>query len=179
MCTFAGRGNGLNLNPVESALLKSRLDQIQLLIKEEFGDSLSTADNTFIFPGAGGVDDLVLELESVTPNSKVIDWKLHRGNILTAAFDGEAVGESIAQLVGGDRTKVHYIGISVGAFCANAAATMTFQNFPSTNVRLTNFTRSILFEKPFRAKLRSRTIRKICDRGRSNPQYRRSSPNYQ
>jgi hypothetical protein len=149
---------GLNLSPVESALLKSRLDQIQVSVKQEYTSLLSenknSSDNnkkeeeeldTFIFPGAGGVDDLVLELQSVTPNSKIIDWSAHRGSIATAAYDGEAVGEAIADLLVDSTNRnrgssLHFIGISVGAFCANAAATITYQRDSSSknvNVRLT------------------------------------------
>lgn len=128
------QSNGLmNLSPMESAALKSRLDQIQASVKQEYKSLLSLLEeqdlDTFIFPGSGGVDELVLELQSVTPNSKIIDWKEHRGSILTAAYDGEAVGEAIAELVekAGTTRCVHYIGISVGAFCANAAATTTYK----------------------------------------------------
>jgi hypothetical protein len=144
---------GLNLSPVESALLKCRLDQIQVSVKQEYTSLLSENYNsnenhkeeeeldTFIFPGAGGVDDLILELQSVTPNSKIIDWSAHRGSIATAAYEGEAVGEAIADLLM-ESTKrkkgssLHFIGISVGAFCANAAATITYQRDSSKNVNV-------------------------------------------
>jgi hypothetical protein len=128
----------LNLSPLESALLKSRLDQVKASIKQEYHTLSQEKElDTFIFPGAGGVDELVLELQSVTPNSKIIDWKKHRGSILTSAFEGEAVGEAVSNLVGSNRRSVHYIGISVGAFCANAAATTTYMEDSSKTVRLT------------------------------------------
>jgi hypothetical protein len=136
------QSNGLmNLSPVESAALKSRLDQIQASVKQEYKTLLSLPEeqdlDTFIFPGSGGVDELVLELQHVTPNSKIVDWKEHRGSILTAAYDAEAVGEAIAEIVekAGRTKSVHYIGISVGAFCANAAATTTYRARDDVSIR--------------------------------------------
>ena len=129
----------LNLSPLESVALKSRLEEIKSGIKEKYSDLRSAKElDTFIFPGAGGIDELVLELQQVTSKSKIIDWKDNRGSILTAAYDGEAVGEALAELVGADRN-VHFIGISVGAFCANAAATTTYNTNKDsrTSVRLT------------------------------------------
>jgi hypothetical protein len=144
----------LNLSPFESVLLKTRLEEIKNAMKKKYGATLVGGQkkqdqppiDTFIFPGAGGVDELVLELQQKTPNSKIIDWIEHRGSIATAAFDGEAVGVAIAELFGSwiqqqpqPPRKVHYIGISVGAFCANAGATTTFQSHSEqiVNVRLT------------------------------------------
>jgi hypothetical protein len=147
----------LNLSPFESVLLKTRLEEIKNAMKKEYGATLVGGQkkedqppiDTFIFPGAGGVDELVLELQQKTPNSKIIDWIEHRGSIATAAFDGEAVGVAIAELFGSWIQQqpqqpqlprnVHYIGISVGAFCANAGATTTFQSHSEqiVNVRLT------------------------------------------
>jgi hypothetical protein len=157
-----------NLSPIESVLLKTRLDQISFSIKERFRDvilssTMTTATtintshanyDTFIFPGSGGVDELILELNeklSSTSRSVIIDWKEYRGSIATAAYDGEAVGVAIADLLSevtttrttmkGDNyndnnnddtssssqpTQWHFIGISVGGFCANAAAASTY-----------------------------------------------------
>ena len=140
----------MNLSPLESMTLKSRLENIQGEIHSNVNDSITKAGSgeepTFIFPGAGGVDELVLELQSTIPNSNIIDWKDFRGSVLTAAYDGEAVGEAIAKLVlegTSSASSIHFIGISVGAFCANAAATTTYHKETSssssaiTNVRLT------------------------------------------
>lgn len=147
LCTFAlvffvlllAPCHSLNLSPLESALLKSRLVRIRNAVAQEYHSVAQENElDTYIFPGAGGVDELVFELQEVTPNSKIIDWTNHRGSIFTAAFDGEAVGEAISNLLP-NRKFVHFIGISVGAFAANAAATTTYLNGSSdcSDVRLT------------------------------------------
>ncbi len=128
---------GMNsLSPVENVLLGSRLEEIKSGIEKEYCSSCSNTEiRTFIFPGAGGVDELVLELQESKPNSVVVDWKDYRGSILTASFDSEAVGEAIAEMVlrsmqtnikasDGVPNGIQFIGISVGAFAANAAATV-------------------------------------------------------
>ncbi|VEU43933.1 unnamed protein product [Pseudo-nitzschia multistriata] len=151
-----------NLSSVEDFLLRSRLEGIKKGIKKDYAnspgvkllsgevDEKSTMP-TFIFPGAGGLDELVLELQATIPNSEVIDWKEYRGTLLTAGYDSEAVGEAIAELVleqiGGDGEEINnggyeneelespsissdscsgvrFVGISVGGFAANAAATI-------------------------------------------------------
>lgn len=61
------------------------------------------------------------------PNVKTLDWQEFRGSILTAAYDGEAFGEAIASILWddgkNDLSSVHCIGVSVGAFAANACLT--------------------------------------------------------
>lgn len=48
--------------------------------------------DTFIFPGAGGVDALIQALqEMLGESSMIVDWQEHRGSIVTAAYDSEAV----------------------------------------------------------------------------------------
>ncbi len=143
---LAMKGMG-NLSPVENLLLGSRLEEIKTGIEKEYSTRSNAETKTFIFPGAGGVDELVDELQASKPNSVVIDWKDYRGSILTASFDSEAVGEAIAEIVLGSigsgddkKTSIQFIGISVGAFAANAAATvvhrhLTKNNFPQ-NVHL-------------------------------------------
>ncbi|OEU22533.1 hypothetical protein FRACYDRAFT_232691 [Fragilariopsis cylindrus CCMP1102] len=59
--------NNNNLSPIENLFLHSRLEKIK--------------------NGAGGVDDLILELHDTIPNSIIVDWKEYRGNILTASYD--------------------------------------------------------------------------------------------
>ena len=140
----------LSLSPVEKLLFQSRLSNIQSSIEQKFpsllvsSSSCSSLDekkeninNTniiLIFPGAGGIDDLVIELLESINNHKnsdtlasIVDWKEYRGSILSAGYDSEKVGESIAdciisKLPEGVET-VHSIGISVGSFAANAFAT--------------------------------------------------------
>jgi hypothetical protein len=133
-----------NLSPIEMLFLDSRRERIKASIQKDYSGFESTQTRTFIFPGAGGVDELVLELQASDPNSKVVDWKEHRGSILTASFDSEAVGEAVAELILDNMDKkvnnenedkngsqeaslplsIRFIGISVGAFAANAAATV-------------------------------------------------------
>ena len=135
------------LSPIESAFLRSRLDGVSAVIRDKYKElpfAFETGSiDTLIFPGAGGVDPLVEELCSSMPSSKIIDWSEHRGTIFTAAYDGEAVGGAIANLLlENEKTighgKIHCIGISVGAFCANAAATAVYQRLGKTVcVRLT------------------------------------------
>jgi hypothetical protein len=125
-----------NLSPLEDLCLRSRLEGIKTGIQKDYSKIDTRSQQTFIFPGAGGVDDLVLELQASNPNSKIIDWKEYRGSILTASFDSEAVGEAVAELVlntiesneipssSPSLSSIRFIGISVGAFAANAAATL-------------------------------------------------------
>jgi len=126
-----------NLSPIESVFFRTRLEGIEAAIQTKYKSPLDSSrknDNnecpkTFIFPGAGGVDALVEELCSVTPNSLIVDWSDYRGSLITAAYDGEAVGQGIASLLLSESNKedLHFIGISVGAFAANAAATVLYQ----------------------------------------------------
>jgi len=156
-----------NLSPLEEFWLRSRLERIKSGIQNDFSSHIlsnlvtleakttNARTPTFIFPGAGGVDELVLELKESNPNSKIIDWKEYRGSILTASFDSEAVGEAIAELVldkivnkfNDEEAKknefrrnlptsssgIRFIGISVGAFAANAAATIIYRNLTGNN----------------------------------------------
>ncbi|MGK3738507.1 MAG: hypothetical protein ACI90V_005354 [Bacillariaceae sp.] len=161
-----------SLSPMESILLHSRLEKIKNGIQNDYSsivtkaneisrtiDAEATAEEisttmtttTYIFPGAGGVDDLILELHATIPNSIIIDWKEYRGNILTASYDSEVVGQAIAELIisknNNNKSKsnsnsnsnsnestscssdihYHFIGISVGGFAANAAATEVYR----------------------------------------------------
>ena len=156
----ATSANGMNnRSRLENFFLRSRPERIKTSIQKEYSSQVASVmaesdaettnagTPTFIFPGAGGVDELVLELQSCTPNSRIIDWKDQRGSVLTAGFDSEAVGEAVAELVldnidsrskdaddsknGSQQTSalsgIRFIGISVGAFAANAAATVVHQ----------------------------------------------------
>ncbi len=134
-----------HLNIIERAFLTSRLMSIKSAVERKYQHLANTEKDrytTFIFPGAGGVDALVEELcFKMKDSTIIIDWSEHRGSILTAAYDGEAVGEAIANLLlrrNPHETEIHFIGISVGAFCANAAATVAYRTLSgSTSVRLT------------------------------------------
>jgi hypothetical protein len=90
-------------------------------------------DLVVIFPGAGGVDQNILDLEQsikradklqrIKRRTIVYDWRRWRGNLLRASFDSENVGEGVAnQLLKEhpDLKSVQAIGVSVGAFAANS-----------------------------------------------------------
>jgi hypothetical protein len=135
----------MNVSPVERIVLESRLEGIKSAIQQKYNkqELLSVIPpqqgeeqsiETFIFPGAGGVDELIVALDdSIEENSVVVDWAEYRGSILTSAYESEAVGEAIAEGILTTRELkpqdcLHFIGVSVGAFAANAAATIITQN---------------------------------------------------
>ena len=144
-CSFS------SLSQVEQILLNKRLGDIQLKTREKFGLSLNgrekKSDLVLIFPGAGGPDQFTDELETTLTNYlnkktsdsaplmnlfsrpskgtvvKTLDWQEFRGSLLTAAYDGEAFGEEVGEIIWNDSMEcksIHCIGISVGAFAANA-----------------------------------------------------------
>jgi len=140
-----------SLSQIERLLLNKRLGDIQLKTRETFGNSFNLLEKSsnliLIFPGAGGPDQFTDELET-TLNSylnektsvstslmnlfsktakettvKTLDWQEFRGSLLTAAYDGEAFGEEVGEILWGESMEynsIHCIGISVGAFAANA-----------------------------------------------------------
>jgi len=148
--------DALNLSPIESLFLRSRLQTIGSAVSNKFrtevgpsllgvrdgADACKELDVTIIFPGAGGRDMLSDELEDALrrgchsagiENAAVatFDWKEHRGTVLTAAYDSETVGETVAKELWDKQSNskgvairsVHCVGISVGAFAANGMAT--------------------------------------------------------
>jgi hypothetical protein len=144
----------MNLSPIERFFLEPRLNAIKASVRRRYYETLSqllvqlpsSCMNTgslitslpektissFIFPGAGGIDALIEALqETLGETSVIVDWQEHRGTILTSAYDGEAVGQAIAELfLEKGQTlgeEVHLIGVSVGGFPANAAATLLYQ----------------------------------------------------
>jgi len=82
----------------------------------------------------------------------VYDWSNVRGNLFTAAYDGQAVGDALSQcfhkyyrtsLKTEDHStnflfrSLHIIGISVGAFAANQFLESCYQTNLSSNYRIT------------------------------------------
>uniref|UniRef100_A0A7S4QXI5 DUF676 domain-containing protein n=1 Tax=Ditylum brightwellii TaxID=49249 RepID=A0A7S4QXI5_9STRA len=152
---------GLSLNPFESFLFASRIERTQNESKVKFssdilplspapGSKSAPLDVALIFPGAGGPDALTDELErnlrsvasgdsDVSSIVKTFDWSENRGSVLTAAFDGEAVGEAVAKSIleslkdGGELRSIHSIGVSVGAFAANEMARTIYQRTRSSS----------------------------------------------
>lgn len=145
--------SSMDLSPAAKFFLSGRLAKI----RTEVGRSLSTSSRTaaggggrftIIFPGAGGPDVLTKELRSAVlaqdPDGgpvEEIDWTRHRGSPITAGFDSGAVGEGCADwlLSGGvGPDAVHGIGISVGAFAADAFVRRCAEELPAgTHVHLT------------------------------------------
>jgi len=154
---------GLTLSPLEKLMFGSRVEAIKKETKELFSSvnpnlkSTMLQDMVLIFPGAGGADDLTSELESKIKNCdeiaqlknaprfiQVWDWKQFRGSVMSAAFDGEAVGEAVAEAIfcndflKGQIRSIHSIGISVGGFAGHAFAKQCkILSGSQTHVRLT------------------------------------------
>ena len=142
------------LSPIERFALDNRLIKIKLNTKERFNtvNEERASDLVLIFPGAGGPDQFTEELETTLTSYlnvgtstafsnpfaaapvkstvvKTLDWQEFRGTLLTAAYDGEAFGESIADILWNQchqdqftYSSIHCVGICVGAFAANACA---------------------------------------------------------
>lgn len=144
----------MSLSPIESMLFKSRLSSIRQDIRSKLTNApkMPTSkgiDAVFIFPGAGGADSLTEELEERIKQCdaeagikgrwiSTIDWKEHRGSVVTAAFDGEAVGKAVADSISTLQPRsVHCIGISVGAFCAHSMAETLSKLQEKPHIRLT------------------------------------------
>lgn len=152
--------NCLLLSPIEKFALGNRLDLIQEKVKRDVrpllveNDGLQNCpvDVVMIFPGAGGPDQFTSELRenilkarrSLSKNGncvKVFDWGEYRGTVATAAFDAEAVGQSVAEtlLFDGSISKIrsiHGIGISVGGFAGNQFVKRCKELNPNVYVRL-------------------------------------------
>lgn len=99
-------------------------------------------DVTIVFHGAGGqdgyTDELMTRLKDrqkdvggdaksrpTSRHSYIVDWSAHSTNLFQASYNGEKIGRDLARRLlrqqPGIKT-IHLIGISVGAFAANAAA---------------------------------------------------------
>ena len=92
---------------------------------------------TLIFHGAGGQDENTEELltklrkknKEIKSYETVLDWSEGSRNILQASFNGERFGRLVAEqlfmMCGSSRSlkSIHFIGISVGSFAADAGVT--------------------------------------------------------
>lgn len=101
--------------------------------RDQFSDELEETLQSYLNEEKESTMDLPFGLsfgsKANVESTKVttIDWQEFRGSILSAAFDSEAVGEAIGGLIQDDYTRYSYIqviGISVGAFAANACASL-------------------------------------------------------
>ena len=105
---------------------------------------------TIVFHGAGGkdvyTDELMNRLDDVDKKSKspqeqssynhIVDWSKYSTNILQASYNGQQIGELAAKEIleqvtssNNNLTTIHFIGISVGAFAADAAVKEVKKNF--------------------------------------------------
>lgn len=113
-----------------------------------------------IFPGAGGVDENILRLKDkiiasdlekgVTRFVSIYDWSKWRNDFIRIAFDSQATGRKVCKALVEDEKStgtpikhLHSVGISVGAFAADACVKSFKENSPSssspnpTSLRLT------------------------------------------
>ena len=101
-------------------------------VPQSWGD---IEDVTIVFHGAGGqdayTDELMQNLKKSGDQKKsyetIIDWSDLSSNILQASFNGQRYGRFVAAQIMKETKQfkklktVHFIGISVGAFAADAA----------------------------------------------------------
>lgn len=90
-------------------------------------DILNARNVALLFPGYGGVDantDRIIE--EINKDGKTIaycyDWEMFRGNLFRAASCGISIGTQLGIELASSKSieSVHFIGISVGSFAANA-----------------------------------------------------------
>ena len=79
-----------------------------------------------VFPGYGGEDEntnrIVEEAKKEGVAAISYDWELYRGNLVRAANNGISIGSKLGKQLAVSREieEVHFIGVSVGSFAANA-----------------------------------------------------------
>ena len=79
-----------------------------------------------LFPGYGGVDSntdrIIEEAKKEGVTAICYDWETYRGNLVRAANNGISLGSMLGkQLAASEKIEeVHFIGVSVGSFAANA-----------------------------------------------------------
>ncbi len=105
---------------------------------------------TIVFHGAGGedayTDELMKNLEGGTGSTSspqqsynhIVNWSGYSANLFQASFNGQKVGritarELLEQIPSNKLTAIHFIGISVGAFAADAAVNEVKKIFESSN----------------------------------------------
>ena len=114
---------------------------------------------TIVFHGAGGedefTDELMKNLNSGSTESKpsqqqssynhIVDWSEYSANIFQASYSGQKVGRIAAKellkqvgIPGNKLTAIHFIGISVGAFAADAAVNEVTKEFETRSSKWQN-----------------------------------------
>lgn len=106
-------------------------DDLNLLPTPSLGSWSDVKHVTLVFHGAGGQDqytDALMkrfhEKDNRETYSAIVDWSAFSSNVLQASFSGQEVGRlAMRQLVkeATNLESIHIIGISVGAFGADAA----------------------------------------------------------
>eukprot|EP00536_Pseudo-nitzschia_multiseries_P015412 jgi/Psemu1/42458/gm1.42458_g len=142
-------------------------DDISFLPTPKTTDWRDVEHATIVFHGAGGEDEytneLMNRLDSVTElkyksessqkcnyYNHIVDWSKYSTNILQASYNGQRIGQMTAEELleqtantTNNLKTVHIIGISVGAFSADAAADEVkkhFQNNKSKNAPFVQLT---------------------------------------
>jgi len=108
---------------------------------------------TIVFHGAGGedayTDELMNKLDIGTSSNSsqrqssynfIVDWSKYSANILQASYNGQKIGKIVAKELqeqvtstNGKLESIHFIGISVGAFAADAAVNEVKKNFETVS----------------------------------------------
>ena len=105
---------------------------------------------TIVFHGAGGedayTDELMKNLEGGTSSKSspqksynhIVNWSGYSANLFQASFNGQKVGritarELLEQIPNKKLTAIHFVGISVGAFAADAAVNEVKKIFESSS----------------------------------------------
>ena len=79
-----------------------------------------------LFPGYGGVDQntdrIIEEAQKEGVTAICYDWEAYRGNLVRAANNGISIGSKLGKQLAASKKieEVHFIGVSVGSFAANA-----------------------------------------------------------
>lgn len=114
--------------------LRTMDESLQLLESLPSGGSWDDVEHaTLVFHGAGGQDvytDMLMtklrapRTKSTSYYSSMVEWSNSSSNILQASFNAQRIGSTAATQLyqnAGNLKTVHLIGISVGAFAADAA----------------------------------------------------------
>jgi hypothetical protein len=95
---------------------------------------------TIVFHGANGLDENTdvlmknLETQTSTPYNFMMNWTQYSQNLVQASFNGDRIGQEVAKRLPAHITKVHIIGISVGAAAADACVVQLKKDRPDNQV---------------------------------------------
>lgn len=146
---------GTFMIPDETNTLKEDKQYSSFLPAPQHTDWAEIESLAVVFHGAGGqdayTDELMKNLDSATKSNSnlkqssynhIVEWSDYSSNILQASFNGEKVGKLTAKKLLEQMTNpnnklstIHIIGISVGAFAADAAVNELKENFKVNSTR--------------------------------------------